>query len=103
MRAANHKPTLRGVAPSADFDWDDVPAEAGRLATVTCPPPSIAPSRPPARYSFIARRQTLSMLVTPLPADEAPASGRRRTLRLCLASETAQQYQPSVRESAGGS
>lgn len=101
MRAVNHRATLRGVGPSVDFDWDDVPAEPGRPATITCPPPSVARPCPPARYSFIAPRQTRSLLVTPLPADDAPASSRRPTLRLCLASEMTQNGEPRVREYVG--
>jgi hypothetical protein len=107
VRPVKRKVTLRGVGSSFpsgvgvdELDVDDaftddvledpvsrpvsrpVPSASGSHARFSCPPAS-SPAPSSSRYAFIASRphQTLSMLAVPVPADDAPASRRRPTLR----------------------
>jgi hypothetical protein len=109
VRPVQRKVTVRGVGSSFpeeadDFDVDnafndDVLAGgsvSGTRPRVSCPPPSGA-TPASSRYTFIAPRprQTLSMLAVPVPvpADDAPVSRRRQTLRT-------DEVQEDVRDSA---
>jgi hypothetical protein len=75
---------MQGVGPNEEIAFsDEPPASVRRAIRVTCPPPAVVSAAPPSRYSWVApRRATVSMLAAPLPADDAPSSRRRPTLRM---------------------
>jgi hypothetical protein len=84
MRPVLRKVTMHGVGSNEEGPVSEAPpASTRRPIRMTCPPPAVASSAPPSRYSWVApRRATVSMLAAPLPADDAPSSRRRPTLRM---------------------
>jgi hypothetical protein len=61
---------MQGVGPNEEIAFsDEPPASVRRAIRVTCPPPAVVSA-------------AVSMLAAPLPADDAPSSRRRPTLRM---------------------
>jgi hypothetical protein len=99
MRPINRKLTYRGVGSTECVEDSEPSSESGVRPAVTCPPPSVASSRPASRYSLVApTRETVSMLATPVPSDDAPDSRRRPTMRMPVSVECVDVRTPSVRD-----